>query len=348
LYYYPSDQYGQIIKSKLAAEDVFDLFQLHASNELPEFVEGGFIEPLNETTLIDVLYDGSKASVTFDGNLYGLPLESMNWAMLYNKQLFDELGIKPADTLSELKEVSQKIKDAGKTPFLISYQESWIPQLFLPLIVGSVDSKNGFIDKMNAGKSSFSDIKNDFFGVIDIVHANGNVKAFEFGGTSGCAEFATGNYGMWIMGPWFAETILDVNKDMKFGVAAIPVNENKELTQIMQAITTTLVISKKSENKALAKAFLEYLISAEVANQFYEELKFNPVAKTQNFDVYPWVEDSIKYIEERRSYTEKKIPQSVKDESGILLQEYYSKKKTKDEVLSALDKEWETYNKVNR
>ncbi len=67
----------------------------------------------------------------------GLPLESLTWGMLYNKDLFNELGIEPALTLSELKSNSEKITAAGKTPFLAAYNEAWIPQLFLPLTVGA-------------------------------------------------------------------------------------------------------------------------------------------------------------------------------------------------------------------
>ncbi len=58
---------------------------------------------------------------------------------------------------------------------------------------------------MNANESSFEEIS-EMFNVIDYVHANANTNGLEIGGTDGCAEFASGDYGMWVQGPWFSAT----------------------------------------------------------------------------------------------------------------------------------------------
>lgn len=343
---YPSTQYATLIKSKLAAGDPVDLFQIHAGNELGMYVKTGYLEDLTSTGIKDKLLPATAEALTKDGKIYGLPLETLVWGILYNKDLFNKLGLKPAMTLDELKLNSEKIKNAGYTPFLLSYKEQWIPQLFLPLSVGGAINKlqPNFIEDMNNNNGSFKSISNQIFDVVDFVNSNGNKNSLELDGVNGCAEFASGNYGMWVQGPWFADTILAANKDMNFGVAPLPIDNDKNNTLINQSASMAFVISKNSENKDILKGFLDYLLRDDITNDFYTELKFNQVAKNQTFEMYPWVTEAMEYVKNGQSILDPKIPQAVKDESGKALQAYSSGSMTKEKVLESLDNAWKTYN----
>lgn len=343
---YPSTQYGTLIKSKLAAGDPVDLFQIHAGNELGMYVKTGYLEDLTATGIKEKLLPATAEALTKDGKFYGLPLETLVWGILYNKDIFSKLGLKPAMTLDELKENSRKIKEAGYTPFLLSYKEQWIPQLFLPLAVGGATKKiqPKFVEDMNNNNGSFKSISNQIFDVIDFVNANGNKNGLEIDGVNGCAEFASGKYGMWVQGPWFADTIISANKNMNFGVAPLPVDNDKNDTLINQSASMAFVISKNSKNKDVVKDFLSYLLRDDVTNDFYTELKFNQVAKNQTFKMYPWVTEAMEYVKNGQSTLDPKIPQAVKDESGKALQAYSSGSMTKEKVLESLDNAWKTYN----
>lgn len=344
---YPSAQYATLIKSKLASGDAIDLFQIHAGNELGMYVKTGYLEDLTDTGIKDKLLPSTAEALSMDGKFYGLPLETLVWGILYNKDMFDKLGLKPAETLDELKANAEKIKAAGNTPFLLSYKEQWIPQLFLPLTVGGAMKKvqPNFVDDMNNNNSSFKAISSQIFDVMDFVNANGNKKALEIDGTNGCAEFASGKYGMWVQGPWFADTILAANKDIKFGVSPLPIDNDKENTVINQSASTAFVISKNSKNKEIAKDFLGYLLRDDVTNDFYTELKFNQVAKNQTFEMYPWVKEAMEYVKAGKTVIDPKIPQAVKDESGKAFQSYSSKGMTKEQAIESLDNAWKVYNK---
>ena len=74
---------------------------------------------------------------------------------------------------------AKQLKKAGYTPFLISYQETWISQLILPLIVGTISSKTDFINEMNNNKTSFANIKNEIFDIMDLINSNGNSNGLE-------------------------------------------------------------------------------------------------------------------------------------------------------------------------
>lgn len=339
----------QILKTRMASNDAPDVYTLHAVNEAPTFYKAGYMEDLSKQPFVDKLLDSVKPSVTIDNKIVAVPLETVSWGYLYNKTIFKENGITPPTTLTEMKDIVAKLKAKNITPFELSYQESWIPQLFLPLYVGATvnTTDKDFLTKMGANQGSFSEMKS-MFDVIDLVNANGTDKALEVNGDDGAAAFANGKAAMWIQGPWYADTILKSNPDMDFGVAALPINDDPNATMINLSTSTSLAVSPTSKNKEYALDFVNYVLDDKDSSAFYESLKFNPVAKTHEFDTYPWVKDALVYVKAGKAYQDPVMPQAVKDEVGKALQSYFVQQLSQDAVLQALDKAWQDANKVNK
>jgi raffinose/stachyose/melibiose transport system substrate-binding protein len=337
----------QILKTRLATKDTIDVFSLHAINDIPSFYKAGYLEDLSDEKFVDAIYDGAKESVMIDGKVVAAPLESLSWGYLYNIDIFDELGLEPAMTISEMEANCKVLKEAGYTPFLLSYNEAWIPQLFLPLITGGFVSNAypDFVDKMNANETSYGTI--DLFSIIDLVNTNGNENALEVGGGDGCAEFANGDYGMWVQGPWFADTILESNSDFNLGVAPLPISENPEETKINMAVSTSLSVSKTSEHKEVARALVSFMFDVEHTSDFFQSVKFSPISKYHTYKNYPWVDAANVYVSQGKSYKDLTIPSAVKDESGKMLQSYFFGDVTQEEVIEALDHAWKSFNKLN-
>jgi raffinose/stachyose/melibiose transport system substrate-binding protein len=343
---YPgADNASQILKTRLATGDVPDIFAVHAVNEIPDFYKAGYLADLSSQPFASKLTDGIKPIVTIDNKVVAVPMESLEWGYLYNKKIFNDLGLKPPTTLTEMKAVVQKLNENKIKPFLLSYKESWIPQLFLPLTVGGLvnTSHKDFIDKMNKDQGSFSEIK-EMFDIIDLVNANGTDRAFEIGNDDGAAEFATGKAAMWVQGPWDADSILKVNDKFDFGVAPLPINDDPKATMINVSVSTSLAMSPNSKNKEVALDLLNYILDDQDSNGLYQSLKFNPVSKNHTFKPYPWVEEASSYANKGQAYKDPSIPAAVKDEVGKALQAYYNKKMSKDDVIKDLDKTWKDAN----
>ncbi|MGQ3479651.1 ABC transporter substrate-binding protein [Paenibacillus sp. TY11] len=346
----PADNAPQILKTRLASNDAPDVFALHAVNEIPPFYKAGYLEDLSSQPFVSKLMDSVKPSVTTkDGKVVAVPLETISWGYLYNKKIFKDLDLKPPGTLTEMKAVVEKLKANNVKPFLLSYKESWIPQLFVPLTAGAMmnTQNKDFIERMNQDKGSFSEMKS-MFDIIDLVNSNGTDKALEIGGDDGSAAFASGKAAMWIQGPWFAETILKSDPKMDFGVAPLPINDDPNATLINLSTSTSLAVSSTSKNKEVALDFVNYVLDDKDSSAFYEALKFNPISKVHTFKSYPWVNDATEYVKAGKSYQDPSIPQAVKDEAGKSLQSYYAGQLTQDDVIKALDKAWKSYNKVNK
>ncbi|WVX13608.1 extracellular solute-binding protein [Paenibacillus peoriae] len=346
----PVENASQILKTRLASNDAPDVFTLHAINNIPQYSKAGYLMDLSDQPFVGKLLDSVKPAVTNpDGKVVAVPLETLSWGYLYNKKIFSEQGIAPPTTLTEMRATVDKLKAANVTPFLLSYKDSAIPQLFLPLAVGALintEDKN-FIDQMNKDEGSFSEVKS-MFEIIDLVNKNGTNKALEVGGDDGAAAFAQGKAAMWVQGPWYAESILKSNPDMDFGVAPLPINDNPDATMINLSVSTSLAVYSGTKNKEVATDFVNYILDKKDSNDFFQALKYNPVATVHTFDSYPWINEATEYVKQGKSYQDARIPQAVKDEAGKALQSYFVGQMSQDDVVKALDKAWKSYNKLNK
>lgn len=344
------NQASQLLKTRLASGDSPDVFSLHAVNDIPLFHKAGYLEDLSNEPFADKLYDTVKPAVTTtDGKVVAVPLETLQWGYLYNKKIFNDLGLEIPQTISEMKETVEVLKQNNITPFLLTYKDAYIPQLFLPLTVGGTVGTDApdFIKSMNEGKSSFEEIK-DMFAIMDLTNENGTDRAFENGQDQGASDFANGKAAMWIQGPWMSESILKANKDFEFGVAPLPINDNPEATLLNLSTSTSLAVSKMSKNKEVAKDFINYVLDEQDSSAFYESLGFNAVSDVHTFKPFPWLTESTQYVSQGKAVQDPAIPIAVKDESQKLFQSYFAGDATKDEVIKGLDRAWEQFNKNNK
>jgi ABC-type sugar transport system, periplasmic component len=335
-----SDQAEQILKTRLASNDAPDLFNIHANN-IATYYDPGYMADLSDQPFVSSLFENVKNIVTYKGKVVALPMESTSWGYLYNQKIFSDLAITPPQTLDEMKAVVEKLKAKKITPFMLAFQESWIPQLMMALSLGgTVNSRNpDFVDKMNKGEGSYNDVAS-VFDIIDVILQNGTDKPFEVGSAAGSSDFANGKAAMWVQGPWMSESILKANDDFKLGVAPLPVSNDPKGTMINLSVSTTVALSANTKYKEAAGDLLNYFLDAKDSSALYEQLQFNPVASFHNYSTFAWVDEASKYVSAGKAYKDLSLPQAVTDETAKMLQSYYAKEVTKDEIIKALDKAW--------
>ena len=59
-----------------------------------------------------------------DGKIYGIPYATNADGVIYNKDIFNELGLQIPKTWDEFVDVSNKIKDSGKLPLYLTLKDS--------------------------------------------------------------------------------------------------------------------------------------------------------------------------------------------------------------------------------
>jgi raffinose/stachyose/melibiose transport system substrate-binding protein len=140
-----SDQYRNILQTRLSSNDAPDLFTLHATADLPTYVEAGYVADLSSQPLAAKLYPDVRTSVSVDEKVYAVPFESTVWGYLYNKDIFEACGITAPDTLDEMKEVVRVLKQNGYTPYQFAFQEQCLPQLMTARLGGQNVRRPGFL-----------------------------------------------------------------------------------------------------------------------------------------------------------------------------------------------------------
>ena len=338
----PNEKANEILRARLAADNIPDLFTINPTADIPDYYKAGYLADLSDQPFASNVFEPVKNVCTLYGKVLAVPLESSAWGYLYNRQIFEENSITPPQTIDEMKAVVEKLKAKNIKPFMLSYQDGWVAQLLHALSVqGTIyASKPDFVDTMNAGTGSYKDIIS-IFDIIDIINQNGTGKPFEVGYMTGAADFANGKAAMWVMGTWAADPILKANPDIKLGCAPLPVNNDPKASMIMLSVSNALVVGSKTENKETAYDLANYFLDPKDSSALFESLKWNQIASFHTYSTFPWNDEAAKFVGEGKGHSEIKLPEAVSgSEAPKQMQAYAAGVATKEEMINALDKAW--------
>ncbi|MDD4903216.1 MAG: extracellular solute-binding protein [Candidatus Bipolaricaulis sp.] len=99
---YPSGDIAQIILTAFAAHQGPDIFNMETEDEYP-YIINRRVAPMDPAAAgyanLQAVYDAYQAgtldAVTYEGKLYGLPMELTNWCIFLNTKYFREVGLNP-------------------------------------------------------------------------------------------------------------------------------------------------------------------------------------------------------------------------------------------------------------
>jgi ABC-type glycerol-3-phosphate transport system substrate-binding protein len=127
--YANAEQYKAFIQASIASGETPNLFTWWTGSTFADLVSTGQIAPMTDLwTEMEAdgrFQPGAKELFTVDGVPYAVPMLLARWVVLYDKRVFAEVGIEEPKTWDEVTAAAEKIKAAGKTPFLITTQEGW-------------------------------------------------------------------------------------------------------------------------------------------------------------------------------------------------------------------------------
>jgi raffinose/stachyose/melibiose transport system substrate-binding protein len=128
----PGEDGDNLVKTRLSTEDMSDLLWynagslFHALNPTKNFVDLT-AEPFEAGIL-----DSFKSVVTEDGKVYGVPIgTALGGGVLYNRKVYDKLGLKVPKSWAEFMANNEKIKAAGIAPVIQTFGDPWTAQLFV-------------------------------------------------------------------------------------------------------------------------------------------------------------------------------------------------------------------------
>ena len=100
-----SDAKDTVLQDPASAADVY----LFANDQIADLVDAGALTKLGGDAakyVTDTNSDAMAATVTYNGDIYGIPYTSNTWFMYYDKRVFSEDDVKSLDTMLEKGKVS--------------------------------------------------------------------------------------------------------------------------------------------------------------------------------------------------------------------------------------------------
>jgi raffinose/stachyose/melibiose transport system substrate-binding protein len=121
-----------IVKTRLSTQDMTDMFAYNSGSLLQALKPEQNLQPLTDEAFVKTTDKAFLPSVSANKQVYGAPFGSaFGGGILYNKKVYEKLGLEVPKTWDEFMANNAKIKKAGIDPVIQSYGETWTSQLFV-------------------------------------------------------------------------------------------------------------------------------------------------------------------------------------------------------------------------
>jgi multiple sugar transport system substrate-binding protein len=265
----PWDAAHDRIVNAIAGGEVPDI-SLIGTTWMGEFAELGGLDPTPDTFNPDDFFEGAWNTTVVEGTSYGVPWYVETRVLYYRTDLAEQAGFsEPPGDWDQLKEMVIGMQEAG-AQYGINLQpggtgawQTWMP--FFWSAGGQVmDDGGNFTLDSEACTESLT--------YYDSYFEEG-LTASEAGAAPLEGQFAEGQVGSFISGPWMIGLVTDAGaEEGSFNVATLP--ENESATSFVGG--GNLAVFSDSDNKAAAWAFIEYLSRPEVQVTWYETVNDLP------------------------------------------------------------------------
>lgn len=259
-----SSDYDKYISTRMNTKDYGDvLFIPFTMNGTPEEYENYF-EALGSVSELEEKYiDVTEAD--YNDIAYGLPVALNSLGIIYNEEVLKKAGVEEIPTSTEeFVEACKKIKEnTDAIPFYTNYNKT------LGTWGGTLTSYGGeqYRSEMLKAGTAFKEGQpiREIMDLFYELSSNGLTEPDPITGdfNKSLQMLADGQVAMIMKGSQDAKMIQGLtSNDSKISIASLPVKFNGQ-TSIAFGAPSVIGINKNSENKATAKAFLEFFISAE-------------------------------------------------------------------------------------
>lgn len=283
--------YKDTIKYTLLGPNPPELFMTWAGYRTQYFVDNNLIQPLGISSDSLNQFDSySIASVTYANKVYALPWSQHAIALLYNKNVLSQYGLKVPETFEQTIHTCKVLQKNKIVPFALGSKNKWPAQFWFDYLMLRMHGDT-FRKQFLTGKIAITDarVKQIFAqwrrlldgGCISADNTDQDfIQALEF--------VSTGKAAMTLMGTWAAGTMVHQHK-LKFGVdfdiAPFP-TFSKDIPDYLLSVQDVLVRTKNTRDEKV-EPVLEYFSSPEV-QLMYSNASGSPAPNyTINKNSYP-------------------------------------------------------------
>lgn len=274
----PDSQFTNLAQVRLSTGETPDIIQVNLPDAYNTYDAETLLLPLDGEPWIERLTVSEELLKADDGQIYGMPITGLSGVMgaIYNKDVFEKLGLEIPKTYEEFLNVLDTVKNSGEdiTPLYLSFKDTWTSQIG-PMIyfANALDDRCSEVyEQLDTNQLQFADIPEfkqaltDFQTLFQDEYVN---QDYSVGTYDTAKEYvATGKAAMILSGEYTVNDIVNDWPDSNIGMFPVPYND---VDKIMTAnYVYGLIIPKDTSNADNAKDFLNKLSQPEFLSLYLD------------------------------------------------------------------------------
>ncbi|MDD5156011.1 MAG: extracellular solute-binding protein [Candidatus Omnitrophica bacterium] len=277
--YAPSDAYSQKVRAAAQGANLPDIFGiLGEKRDFASFIKAGYILDLtpymeengsawkkkffSKALAVNEFTPGNSYGVK--AGTYGVPIDIMTIEMLYNKDLFKQLGLDPThppQTFQEFLDIGNKIKAAKMQGMVSGWGEVWMIDCLANNYAFNIMGQDKVLATIK-GQVPYTDP--DWIKVLTLfkqMQESGLLASGIVTMVNKDAEqaFANGNAVFAFNGSWCVNVYKSMNPNLKYAAMLPPKVSEKHPMRIWGGAGSSFLVNPQSKNKELAVNFLKWL-----------------------------------------------------------------------------------------
>ena len=254
----------------------------YAGNRMRPYVAAGLFEDVSD------LWDGpmgdelasTRPALTLDGKQWGVPYSYYQWGVYFRQDIYDELGLTPATTWEEEKANCQAILESGRKCYTIGTRFLWTAGGWFDYINLRTHGYD-FHMALTAGEVEWTDdrVRETFANWRELIDMGAFIDDHTAYTWQEAQPFlVNGDAVSYLMGNFLVAPLREAGlTDDQLGFYQFP-EITPGIPMAEDAPTDTLHIPAQAQNKEAARAFLQYVASAEnqtIVNEVLGQLPIN-------------------------------------------------------------------------
>ena len=265
------DGFGPQMTSKFAAGQMPDIL-IGKAQDVPVYQALGALAPLDKAACAEIDPNALELT-TVDGEIYGLPYNVLYQGVLYNKDIFEELGLSVPETRQELEQVVAACEAAGYTAFGLHFGDVWsVGNLSMQLWMNDLFLQYpSWADGVHAKQTGFSQevLVADAFRQCQYMLSHSYADAVQIGQSECIKRFSQWESAMFMTGTWSLQDLSHLNPELAVGIFPYP-NTTGD-ARLLEETNLTFMKGSRGENEELVdRILLEIGTNLELAQEIAE------------------------------------------------------------------------------
>ncbi|WP_455363043.1 ABC transporter substrate-binding protein [Vagococcus elongatus] len=268
------------INVALQSDSLPDLFwvQGNKSTKMAEMAKNGYLLPIEDQNY-DRFTDEALEYGTVDGKIYcSLPSFISFVTFYYNKDIFDEAGVKVPTTWEEFVKVSETLKEKNVTPIALGGNGDFDRYWYIQATAASLSTNDIESIMENGAQGDWEELADVFDNFQKFSEDGMFGKDFiSTDGNGAKLQFTNGQAAMTVDGTWNSKSYFE--SGMNIGTFNLPGKDGKKYAQSGPNNMNTYAISKKTKHPQAAMKYIEFLNSKEAQQIIADETGEVPMYK---------------------------------------------------------------------